>query len=203
MTFENGLKLCKKWSIIRIYPDILNSTNNESYDLVGIHPLKESGDKFISNDQVNPIKFYRQSLRDEEKSSQKWRVYNPKMPLLKYFHLVYKYYFSECKHMLKQRVGTLNLAFTYFTQICSKIADLDRRDIWLLVVTWLLLASKLDEIDDNLLRFDQAIRHYSDFAMGLPKPGDFDYKIYIWCLDYSFFIYGKHYHKKFEKFILK
>lgn len=158
LKFENGVKVCQKCSTVFLVEnpqDNPEESSNKKY----WHTLVDKNKSFFSNDQVNPIKYYRQAIRDELKAPN-MRCYDPAMSFIKYLPIVYRYYFEDCHYGLKQRVNTLNLAFAYFIQVCTKMKHLTENDLDMVVITCLLIASKLDEIDYNLPSFPYLIKHY-------------------------------------------
>ena len=68
----------------------------------------------------------------------------------------------------KQRMDTLNLALAYFIQICARI-KIEEKEIAILAAACILIASKLDEIDDNLLTYQDV---YSQFLLSKNKFKD-------------------------------
>jgi hypothetical protein len=166
-----------------------------------IYTLVEDDQKFISNDQVNPIKYYRQALRDEIKAP-RMRFYNDRIVFEKHLPLVYKYYFKDWHYSIKQRTGTLNLAFAYFIQICTKLKQLEARDLDMLVITCLLIASKLDEIDDHLPSFEYMLKHYSRSRYRLSEISKFAKYLHI-NLDPQTLKYAHFQYIKLEEWWLK
>lgn len=137
-------------------------TDSERHEVSSnnLYTIVDKANQFISNDQANPVKYYRQALRDELKQP-KMRSYTGNIVFEEYLPIVYKYYFKDCQHSVQQRKGTLSLALDYFVQVWTKLKRLERRDLNILVISCLLLASKLDEIDKNLPSFGYMIKHYS------------------------------------------
>jgi hypothetical protein len=155
LNFSNGIKCCRCCSKIIIKgPD--SSSQSPPW-----FALKANSNHFNSNDHVNPVRNYRQALRDELKAP-KMRFYSERVVFEGYLPMVYKYYFHDCHYSIEQRKGTLNLAFNFFVQVCSRLKSLEQRDLNLLVLSCLMIASKLDEIDNNLPSFSYLIGHYSD-----------------------------------------
>ena len=87
-------------------------------------------------------------IKDEFK--QNARFYNKSFSFEKYMPMVYKFMFEDMHKEAKQRIDTLNLAFGFFIQICTKMKN-EESDFVNMMIACILLASKLDEIDDNLL----------------------------------------------------
>ena len=66
----------------------LKAHSNNCYTIV------EKANQFISNDQANPVKYYRQALRDELKQPEV-RSYTGSIVFEEYLPIVYKYYFKD------------------------------------------------------------------------------------------------------------
>lgn len=89
----------------------------------------------------------------DEENSQNMRIYNKRYIFEKYLPYVYKFYFDDMQTYGEQRTDTCNLALAYFIQICARV-KIDEKEIAMLVAACILIASKLDEIDNNLLCYE-------------------------------------------------
>lgn len=78
------------------------------------------------------------------------RVFNPETNYLEEAINVYKFYFTEIKYTLKQRMQTLHLAMAYFTQTVMRCPCLQKSEIGIIAASAFLCASKFDEIDYSL-----------------------------------------------------
>ena len=116
------------------------------------YSINDTYQKFQSNKELNPIQYYK-SVIEDEKICPNMRLYFERFIFESYIPIVHKFYFEDLYYKTKQRISTLDLAFTYFIQASVRLKWLEKRDLVFLIISWVLLASKLDEIDDYLLSY--------------------------------------------------
>ena len=120
--------------------------------------IKENWYKTWVNEDINQAVNYRIMIEDEKIYPQT-RIFNDHARFQIHLINVYKYFFADCQKSIQQRYRTLHLAIGYFTQLIMKTHGLSFQNVELLIPTWLLLASKLDEIDYNLPSFEYIVQH--------------------------------------------
>ncbi|CAI2384358.1 unnamed protein product [Moneuplotes crassus] len=145
------------------------------------HTVKEKTETFVCDEEINPPKYFRRSLKDEQQAP-RMRSYSQRIVFEEHLPSVYMYYFKDCRFSIKQRERICTLAFSYFIQMCVNLKNLEERDLDMLVITCLLLASKLDEIDDHLPSFEYMVSHYNKssyrimhYGSRLTKHGHFQH----------------------------
>ena len=79
------------------------------------------------------------------------RVYKPEVRYQADIVNVYKFIFKEAAEVMKQRLQTCHLAMEYFTQAMMRWPNLKRNEIGVITAASLMVASKFDELDYNLL----------------------------------------------------
>ena len=180
----NNIKLCKQWSTLHLRRSQESETDHITTR--SWFTMKENSFKHICDGILNPAWFYRTMLNDE-KMNPSMRMFNANAKHLENFYNVYNYYFIDCHNTIHQRYQTLHLAMGYFTQILMWVSTLEKHDIEILAIVWLLMASKLDEIDYNLPSFDYILNHMKNSKFWI------NYSLRFSKNDYIFY----------EKFVLK
>lgn len=120
------------------------------------HDSKERNNKRIANlynresEELKPDEYYSCMLQDES-NFPKMRIYKESVPHHCEIVNVYKFLFKDAAQWLHQSNQTLHLAMEYYIQTAMRCPNLKKSEIGIIAVTWLLIASKFDEIDYNLV----------------------------------------------------
>ena len=169
----DNLKVWKEWSTVFIkqFNYLGTQQGSEYYDSI----IANDQNKFYSNEEINPIQYFKSALNDES-NQPNMRFYFKKFPFEKYIPMVFKFYFEDMHYKAEQRMDTLNLAFGYFTQVWVRLKSLEEWDLIFLMISCLLLASKLDEIDDSLLHYSTVWNYFLNSKNQIENISNYQFK---------------------------
>jgi hypothetical protein len=94
---------------------------------------------------------YLQYMMQDEVNYSKLRIYDPNVQYREEIINVYKFIFNDGHFNFRQRIQTCHLAMTYFTEIMMSCPNFKKNEIGAISAASLLIASKFDELDYNLL----------------------------------------------------
>ena len=121
--------------------------------------MKEPNHCFASIEEVNPAHLYLSIIEDEKRITI-FRHFKENATFFVQFPEL-RAYINEAGFDLLQRKTTLHLAQQYLIAVLSKV-DFPKSRLGLVAATCLLLASKYDELDNNVPLFEDVLSTLQD-----------------------------------------